>query len=99
MDSCWSKLNRSLLIVAAGAMVLSAAAQESGQAIIFSAPKSDGTQAVTPSLVPQNSDLPTLPGTLLAPMPAFSSSSGLTGEQPLPPVYLSEQQRLRQSQE
>ncbi|HXI71950.1 MAG TPA: hypothetical protein VNN22_16460 [Verrucomicrobiae bacterium] len=86
-------------MVAASALVLSAAAQDSGQAIIFSTPKSDDTQAVTPSLAPQNSDLPTLPGTLLAPMPAFPSSSSLDGEQPLAPMYSSGQQRLKQSQE
>src|SRR5882757_532279 len=99
MDSCWSKLNRALLLVAAGAMVLSAAAQDSGQAIIFSTPKSDDPQAVTPSLAPQNSDVPILPSTLLAPVPAFPSGSSLAGDQPLAPMYSSEQQRLKQSQE
>ena len=83
--------------MATGAMVLSAAAQPSGQDIIFSSPKADDSQAVTPSLTPQNSELPTLPGTLLAPVSAFPSS--LPGDpMPPPPVNASEQQRLRQLQ-
>ena len=85
--------------MATGALVLSAAAQDSGQNIIFSAPKADDTQAVTPSLVPQNSELPTLPSTLLAPVSAFPSSPSLPGERlPPPPVNFSEQQRLKQLQ-
>ena len=78
-------------------MVLSAAAQESGQAIIFSAPKSDGPPAVTPSLTPQNSGLPVLPDTLLAPISPFPSRP--SGDRlPPPPVSSSEQQRLKQLQ-
>ena len=85
-----------LHVIAMGAMVLSAAAQDSGQAIIFSAPKTEDTQAFTPSLTPQNSELPTLPGTLLAPLPAFPSRP-LGGQLP-PPVNSAEQQRLQQLQ-
>ena len=84
--------------MAAGALVFSAAAQESGQEIIFSAPKADDSQAVTPSLAPQNSGLPTLPGTLLAPVPAFPTRPP-PGERRPPPVNSSEQQRLKQLQE
>ena len=98
MDSHWLNWMRSLLVVATGAMVLSAAAQESGQDIIFSSPKSDGSQAVTPSLMPQNSGLPTLPGTLLAPVPAFPSRQP-PSDRPPPPVDYSSQQRLKQLQQ
>ena len=84
--------------MATGAMALSAAAQPSGQDIIFSSPKADDSQAVTPSLTPQNSELPTLPSTLLAPVPAFPSRPP-PGDRLRPPsVNSSEQQRLRQLQ-
>ena len=98
MDSHWLNWMRSLLVVATGAMVLSAAAQESGQDIIFSAPQADDTQAVTPSLAPQNSELPTLPSTLLAPVPAFPSRPP-PGDRLPPPANYSDQQRQRQLQE
>lgn len=83
--------------MAAGAMVLSAAAQESGQDIIFSSPKTDDSQAVTPSLTPQNSQLMTLPGSLQAPMTVIPPS--MTGDRLPSPVNFSGQQRLKQSQE
>jgi len=60
-----------LLVVAMGAMVLSAGAQSSDRSIIFSTPKSDDTPSVTPSLAPQNSQLPVLPDSLQAPDPAL----------------------------
>ena len=60
-----------LLVIAMGAMVLSAGAQSSDRAIIFSTPKSDDTPAVTPSLSPQNSQLPFLPDSLQAPDPTL----------------------------
>ena len=91
-----SKLNAPLLVLAKGAMVLSAPAQQSGQDIMFSSPKFDGIQAVMPSLTPQNSDLPILPDTLLAPIPAFASSPS-----PIrlpPPANPAEQQRLNKLQ-
>lgn len=79
-------------------LVLSASAQDAGQAIVFSAPQSDDTQAATPSLAPRSPDLPTLPGTLMAPMSTFSSGSGLSASQLPPPAYSSEQQRQKQLQ-
>ncbi len=82
----------------AGALVFPAPAQDAGQAIIFSAPQSDDPQTATPSLVPRSSDLPTLPGTLMAPMSAFPSSAGIAGNQLPPPVFSSEQQRQKQLQ-
>ena len=72
MDYCLSKLKLPLLAVAAGAMVLSARAQQSGQPIIFSPPQAGGAQSDTPSLAPQNSQMPVLPGTLQAPDPGFN---------------------------
>jgi len=60
-----------LLAVAMGVMVLSARAQSSDRSIIFSTPKSDDTTAATPSLTPQNSQLPVLPDSLQAPDPTF----------------------------
>lgn len=85
--------------MATGALVLSAAAQESGQAIIFSSPQSADPQAVTPSLAPRTLDLPVLPGTLLAPMTAFPSSSDVAGDRPPPPpVSAADPQRRQQLQ-
>jgi hypothetical protein len=66
------KPNAPLLVIAMGAMVLSAAAQQSGQSIIFSAPQTDDAQSATPSLAPQNSQMPVLPGTLQAPVSPFN---------------------------
>ena len=48
---------------------LSAGAQSSDRAIIFSTPKSDDTPVVAPSQVPQNSPPPILPDSLQAPDP------------------------------
>jgi hypothetical protein len=77
-------LKLSLLVVAMGAMVLSAGAQSSDRSIIFSTPKSDDTPAATPSLSPQNSQLPVLPDSLQAPDPVFrySSPDALPAEPP-----------------
>lgn len=65
------RINLPLLVVAMVAGVLSADAQSADRSIIFSTPKSDDTPAVTPSLTPQNSQLPVLPGSLQAPDPAL----------------------------
>ncbi len=67
-----TKPNVPMLVVAMAAMVLSAAGQSSDRSIIFSTPKTDDAQAATPSLSPQNSQLPVLPGSLQAPDPAFN---------------------------
>lgn len=96
MDCHWSKLKRPLLVIATGAMVLAAAAQESGQDIIFSSPKSDGSQAVTPSLTPQNSQLQGLPNALLTPGPAFPARPS---EGRLPPVNFAEPRGQKTSPE
>lgn len=82
--------------MATGAVVCSAVAQESGQDIIFSAPKTDDAQAITPSLMPRNLDLPILPDTLLAPVDAFPADPTLPGIRPPPAVNSPEQQRLNQ---
>jgi hypothetical protein len=78
-------------------MALSAVAQESGQEIIFSSPKTDGAQVVAPSLTPQNPQLSGLPSSLLAPVPAFPSRP--SDALPPPPMNMSGQQRLKQLQE
>ena len=65
------KLKGLLLVVATGAMVLSAAAQSSDRSIIFSTPKTDDAQTATPSLSSQNSQLPVLPDSLQAPDPGL----------------------------
>jgi hypothetical protein len=65
------RLNLPLLVVTMVAMVSSTDAQSSDRSIIFSTPKSDDTPAVTPSLAPQNSQLPVLPDSLQAPDPAL----------------------------
>jgi hypothetical protein len=64
-----SKLTAPLLLMAMVVLALSAGAQSSDRAIIFSTPKSDDTQATAPSLTPQNSLSPILPDSLQAPDP------------------------------
>ena len=64
-------LSAPLLVIAVGAMVLSAEAQQSDRSIIFSTPLDDDAQSATPSLTPQNSQPPVLPDSLRAPDPAF----------------------------
>jgi hypothetical protein len=89
------KPNVPLFVIAMGAMVLSAVAQQSGQSIIFSTPQTDDAQSATPSLAPQNSQMPVLPGTLQAPVSPFNY--GAPNDLPaLPPsqANASEQQRL-----
>jgi hypothetical protein len=82
-----------LLAIAMGAMVLSAAAQPSGQSIIFSSPQNDDSQSATPSLAPQNSQMPVLPGTLQAPVSPFNY--GAPNDLPVPQqANSSEQQRM-----
>ena len=85
-----------LLIVAMSAMVLSAAAQPSGQSIIFSSPQTDGTQPATPSLVPQNSQLPVLPGTLQAPVSPFSHNDTANSFPAVPPPANPSEQQVKQ---
>jgi hypothetical protein len=96
MDFCLPKLKFLLLAFAMGAMVLSAGAQQSGQSIIFSSTQADDAQSPTPSLAPQNSQMPVLPGTLQAPVSPFNY--GVPNDYPaLPPSQAasSEQQRMK----
>jgi hypothetical protein len=95
MDFCLPKLKLPLLAIATGAMVLAAGAQPSGQPIIFSSPQAGDAQSDTPSLSPQNSQMPVLPDTLQAP------DSGFNFQAPNDPLALppqqanaSEQQRM-----
>lgn len=67
-----------------GAMVLSAAAQQSGQAIIFSTPPPDDMQSAGPSLAPPAPAAVTLPGTMQAPVSPFSDAA-LNNNLILPP--------------
>lgn len=71
-----------------GAMVLPAGAQQSDRSIIFSTPQTDDAQAATPSLSPQNSQLPILPGSLQAPDPAFNfrAPNDFPAAQPAAPI-------------
>ena len=94
MGFCWLKFNVWLLIMATGAMILSADAQQAGQVIIFSSPSPDDTQSITPSLVP-SLPLPALPATLQASGLPFDY--GVPNDFPvLPPspVNTSERQRM-----
>jgi hypothetical protein len=86
-----------LLVIAMGAMVLSTAAQQSGQSIIFSAPPSDDAQSVTPSLTPPSSQPLTLPSTMQAPVSPFGYSMP-NNRLILPPpqANAAEQQRMKQ---
>lgn len=85
-----------LLVIAMGAMVLSAAAQPSGQSIIFSAPPSDDAQSVTPSLTPPSSQPVTLPSTMQAPVSPFNYSTPNNNLILPPPANSAEQQRMKQ---
>src|SRR5277367_4964925 len=95
MDCCLPRLKLPLLAVAAGAMILSARAQQSGQPIIFSPPQACDAQSDTPSLSPQNSQMPVLPDTLQAPDSGFNFQAP-NDPPPLPPqqANASEQQRM-----
>jgi hypothetical protein len=66
------KLGLPLLVAAMGAMAMSAGAQQSDRSIIFSSPQSNDAQSATPSLSPENSQLPVLPDSLEAPDSAFN---------------------------
>jgi hypothetical protein len=86
-----------LLVIAMGAMVLSAAAQPSGQSIIFSAPPADDAESATPTLAPPSSPLPSLPSTLQAPVSPFNYNSA-PDNFPMPPqpsANSSEQQQMK----
>src|SRR5277367_3713456 len=98
MVFCSSKSCVSLLIVTISMGILSAAAQPSGQPIVFSSPQTDGTQPAAPSLAPQNSQLPILPGTLQAPMSPFNHDDAANSFPAVPPPSAnpSEQQRMKQ---
>ncbi len=78
------QLKMPLLVAAMGAMVLSAGAQSSDRSIIFSTPKTDDDQAATPSLTPQNSQMPVLPDSLQAPDPALNFQAPNDLPQPPP---------------
>jgi hypothetical protein len=85
-----------LLVVAMDALVLSAGAQPSDRSIIFSTPKTDDAQAVTPSLSPQNSQSPVLPNSLQAPDSAlnFQAPNDLPAPPP-PTVNTPQNQRMQ----
>jgi hypothetical protein len=87
-----------LLVIAMGAMVFSAAAQPSGQSIIFSAPPSDDdAQSATPSLTPPSSQPVTLPSTMQAPVSPFNYSTPNNSLiLPPPPASSADQQQMKQ---
>jgi hypothetical protein len=94
MDFCLPTLKLLLLAAIMGAMALPAGAQQSGQSIIFSSPQNDDVQSATPSLSPQNSQLPVLPGSLQAPDSVFNFHA--PNDLPmLPPATTSTPQDLR----
>jgi hypothetical protein len=86
-----------LLAVATGAMALSAAAQQSGQSIIFSAPPEDDAQSATPPLAPPSSPVISLPSTMQAPMSPFGYSPPNNLLLPPPRANDAGQQQLKKS--
>jgi hypothetical protein len=94
MAFCPPKLNAPLLLIAMGAMVLSAGAQQSGQPIIFSPPQTDDAQSAAPSLAAQNPETPVLPDALQAPVPVFQIRVPNSRLMP-PQVNSSDQQRMQ----
>jgi hypothetical protein len=89
------KSNVPLLVVAMGAMVLSATAQQSGQPIIFSAPQNDDVQSTAPSLATQNSRTPVLPDALQAPVSIFQIQATPNIRQPAPQMDSAGQQQMK----
>jgi hypothetical protein len=90
------KPNLPLLLFAMGAVVLHAAAQNSGQSIIFSSPPSDNSQSDTPSLAAPSSHLPSLPSTLQGSSSFFNFSTPNYGPAlPRPQAGAAEQQRMK----
>src|SRR5271170_3545040 len=85
-----------LLLAAMSATVLCAGAQPTDRAIIFSTPKTDDAHSATPSLTPQNSQLPVLPSSLQAPDPALNFHA--TDDRPAvppPEAYNPQNQRMQ----
>jgi hypothetical protein len=89
------RLNAPLLVIAMGAMVLSAVAQQSGQPIIFSPPQTDDAQSAAPSLAAQNPETPVLPDALQAPVSVFQIGTPNSRLMPPPQVNSSDQQRMQ----
>jgi hypothetical protein len=90
------KLKRLLLVMAMGAMVLPAGAQQSSQSIIFSSPPTSDLQQAATSLAPDNSQPDSLPDTIQAPVSLFNLNQ--TDERlPLPasPGISLQQQRMQ----
>lgn len=87
-----------LLLGIMGITGLSACGQNSGQPILFSTPESGATQSQTPSLTPENAQLPRLPSSLQAPdsLLDFNASSDLP---PPPSMAAPQNQRLKRWQE
>jgi hypothetical protein len=85
-----------LLGIAMGAMVLSVAAQQSGQSIIFSSPQNDDIQSVTPSLV-QPALPSSLPSAMQAPVSPFSYNNipENFATLPSPQANSAQQQRMK----
>jgi hypothetical protein len=96
MDFHPPNLKRLLLVMAMGAMVLPADAQQSGQSIIFSSPKTEEAPPATPSLAPDNLQPGILPGTLQAPV-MFLNLNPPNDLLPLPaaPGISPQQQRMQ----
>jgi hypothetical protein len=90
------RLTMPLLALTLGSVVLSAAAQTSDRSIIFSTPATDGAQAATPSLAPQNSLEPALPESLQAPDPALQYQAPSDFPDAPPPVMITPQARRMQ---
>src|SRR6516225_10004542 len=81
-----SKLTAPLLLLAMVILALSARAQSSDRSIIFSTPKSEDGPMATPSLSPQNSQLPVFPDSLQAPDPALNIQAPNDIPPPPPPM-------------
>jgi hypothetical protein len=98
MDFCLTGLKQPLLVVAAGAMVLSAGAQQGGQPIIFSSPPNSAAPSTMPPAAPVGPDFSGLPGTIRAPSSFFDFSPPNDFQMtPPPPVSAAGQQSMKKT--
>jgi hypothetical protein len=83
-----------LLIVTAGAMILSAGAQQAGQPIVFSSPPDSGAPSVAPPSAPASPQFSSLPDTSQAPS-SFFNFNVPDDSPPPPPVSAAGRQPMK----
>ena len=95
MDIRSASLKLLLPVFTAGAMVLSAGAQQAAQPIIFSSSQNDNAAPVAPSLAPQTPEQPNFMDTFRAPEAGFNPSPYIEPLPQMAPNSSAEKQRLQ----